>query len=168
MLAESNLLTQTEVAKRLMINRETLRKWLNAGTLTRREGGKICEDELREYVKRNKPANAPVLAKEKARHEKYKADLAELELKRRRGELIELEEVKKDWVRMINSCKAKMLSIPANVSPQLPGCENIRDMERVLKKHINQALEELSNGTSNTDSATNNLERSDQPMEATV
>ena len=159
-----NLITQTETAKRLMINKDTLRKWLDQGKLNRYEGGKICEDELREFIRRDKPANAPVLSKEKARHEKLKADLAELELKRRRGELLEVEEVKKDWIRMINSCKTKMLASPANVSPQLPGCDSVSEMERVLKKHIWQALEELANDNS----AGNNLERSDPPVEATV
>jgi|TARA_Y100000310_G_C20693733_1_gene824048 phage terminase Nu1 subunit (DNA packaging protein) len=164
--SKRTLITQTETAKRLMISRETLLRYIKEGKLNRYEGSKIDEDELREYVKRNKPANAPVLSREKARHEKYKADLAELELKRRRGDLLEVEEIKKDWCRMVTACKSRLLAIPAKVSPQLPGCENAREMERMIKQHINQALEELSNESS--DSATNDLERNDQAVGATI
>lgn len=164
--SKRTLITQTETAKRLMISRETLLRYIKEGKLNRYEGGKIDEDELREYVKRNRGANSPVLSKEKARHEKYKADLAELELKKKRGDLLEVEFVKKDWGRMVTACKTRLLAIPAKVSPQLPGCENAREMERMIKQHINQALEELANESS--DSATNDLERSDQAVGATI
>jgi hypothetical protein len=88
--------------------------------------------------------DAPDYYTERARHEQFKADLAQLELKKKSGEMIPVDEVVKDWGQMITACRAKLLALPSKISPRLPGCDDVREMEQVIKSEILEALDELS------------------------
>ena len=46
---------------------------------------------------------------------------------------------------MITACKTKLLALPSKVSPRLPGCDDVREMEQLIKAEILEALDELSN-----------------------
>ena len=140
-----NLISQTEAARRLFCHRSTVIKYCNEGLLKRYAGGKVDEDEVRDFVKnRSTKKDAPDYYVERARHEQFKADLAQLELKKKSGELIPVEEVVKDWGQMITACKTKLLALPSKISPRLPGCDDVREMEQLIKAEIIEALDELS------------------------
>lgn len=148
-----NLISQTEAARRLYCHRSTVIKYINEGLLRRYSGGKVDEDEIRDFVKnRTISKDAPDYYVERARHEQFKADLAQLELKKKSGELIPVDEVAADWGQMITACKTKLLALPSKISPRLPGCDDVREMEQVIKAEILEALDELSNDRQENDS----------------
>ena len=140
-----NLISQTEAARRLFCHRSTIIKYVNEGLLRRYAGGKLDENEVRDFVK-NRPIkqDAPDYYVERARHEQFKADLAQLELKKKSGELIPVDEVVRDWGQMITACKTRLLALPSKISPRLPGCDDVREMEQIIKSEILEALDELS------------------------
>ena len=85
-----------------------------------------------------------ILAKAKAKHETYKAQLAELAYKQAAGELIRVDEAKAVWAEEVQRAKQKLLHLPARVAPTILGMEGLRDVERALRDAIIEALDALS------------------------
>lgn len=83
---------------------------------------------------------------EEAKRRKIAAEaaLAETELERVRGTLVEVEAIEKAWSELVSNCRAKLLSIPAKASPEVYGAESLADVKLVLKNAIVEALNELS------------------------
>ncbi len=163
---EMVLITQTEAARRLFCHRSSVIKYVNEGRLKRYEGGKVDEDEVKEFGKnqakrKSKDEGVPDYYVERARHEQYKADLAQLDLKKKSGELIPVDDVVSDWGKMITACKTKMLALPSKVSPMLQTCDDVREMEQVIKSGILEALDELSSTSRGIDTPASSVVASD-------
>jgi phage terminase Nu1 subunit (DNA packaging protein) len=75
--------------------------------------------------------------------EQEKARLAELERMQLEGELIPAGEVERRFEDMAARVKAKMLSIPGKVAPQLIAVSDLGEADAIIKKAIHEALEEL-------------------------
>ena len=84
-------------------------------------------------------------SQERARLDRVRADLAELDLARRRGELLPAAEVVAAWSEQVAIAKGRMLAIPARVAPGMIRCRDLRSAERMLKDAIYTVLEELAN-----------------------
>ena len=135
---------QAEFAERWDCSRQYISKLAMQGILPKVDRMIDVEpaDAIMEQIANDRLAS-PNYNAERARHQKIKADLAELELRKQRGELIEIEEVKEDWIKKILACRGKMLSLPSKVAPQLPSCDTSQEIEEVLKGGICEALREL-------------------------
>ena len=72
-----------------------------------------------------------------------KAQIAELELKKLKGELISLDDVRRQWVNRIIEVKTALLSLPRKIPPLLEGKEK-RDMEAILEQEVRFILERFS------------------------
>lgn len=79
---------------------------------------------------------------EKARLDAARADLAELELEERRGDLIGREDVVNTWSNRIAACKARLRAIPKRLVVQVPGFN--RAMAKRALELIDDALHELA------------------------
>lgn len=82
----------------------------------------------------------------KAKRESYAAELARLEWRRRKGELVEAAAVKKDAYRAGRRIKARMLAIPARVDALIAAEMDPRAVRRLLVDEITKALEALTDG----------------------
>ena len=89
---------------------------------------------------------------EEAKRRKIAAEaaLAEVELETVQGKLIPAEQIEKEWSEMIMNCRAKLLSIPAKVSPEVFAADDLTTVKVLLKQSINEALNELSVGEPST------------------
>jgi phage terminase Nu1 subunit (DNA packaging protein) len=85
---------------------------------------------------------------EEAKRRKIAAEaaLAEVELETVQKKLIPAEQIEKEWSEMIMNCRAKLLSIPAKVSPEVFAADDLTTVKVLLKQSINEALNELSVG----------------------
>jgi len=93
--------------------------------------------------KRNGEAeDAPSLAEARARLDAAKAELAEMDLAERRGELLPASDVEARMVGVFASCKTKLLGVPTWVRQQDPGLT--RDQVRLFESAIREALEGLA------------------------
>ncbi|MDB2414197.1 hypothetical protein N9W34_00320 [Rickettsiales bacterium] len=81
---------------------------------------------------------------ERARLLKAQADMAEIELAERTGELVTVERVEADWSQMVTACRAKMLSIPTKTAYQISNLKDTHEIEKFLKRTIFEALSELA------------------------
>lgn len=81
---------------------------------------------------------------EDARMKKARADLLELELRKRRGELIEKIEVEQLFVERILAVKQGLLAFARSLPPQLIHCASEREMEEVISREVRALLEAYS------------------------
>jgi hypothetical protein len=73
-----------------------------------------------------------------------KAELAEMELAERRGELVEADAVREMWDKHISAAKTQLLSIPARVAVTLLACKSAEEVHAALETNIRDCLDELA------------------------
>jgi phage terminase Nu1 subunit (DNA packaging protein) len=72
------------------------------------------------------------------------AALAETELAQVQGRLVEADEIERAWGELVANCRAKLLSIPSKVSPEVFAAESLVEVKATLKSAILEALNELA------------------------
>lgn len=83
-------------------------------------------------------------------HKKRKAAadaaMAELTLAERKGELVDVAEVRRGWEHIAATVKARMLNIPDALAPEIALHTDIAQCQKLLTDRIRSALDELSRG----------------------
>lgn len=85
-----------------------------------------------------------VRAAASARRETAQAELAELELAERRGQLVDAEQARGDVIAAFALVKTRLLAVPSRAAQRLP--DLAAQVEPVVDELIREALEELSHG----------------------
>lgn len=81
---------------------------------------------------------------ERARLIKAQADKTELEVATLKSELVPVDVVESDWLSHVSSCRSRLLAIPSKSAFQIATLKEPDEIERFLKRAINEALAELS------------------------
>lgn len=83
-----------------------------------------------------------VLSEELAREKYWKANIAELEFRERKGELVEAKDVAKKLADIFAICRGKLLGIPTRLRQSLPhlSVQDVAKAEELLR----EALEDLA------------------------
>jgi len=81
---------------------------------------------------------------ERARLVYHQANLAALEEETRRSKLIPANEINSAWAEMTSIMRAKITSIPEQVAAIGCGITDYNEMESLVKKLVNDALDELA------------------------
>lgn len=71
------------------------------------------------------------------------AGLAELELMKEQGILVEIEKIADDFGEQLSNFRAKMISIPSKCAGQVLTCDNVMEIKSILEDAINEALNEV-------------------------
>lgn len=82
----------------------------------------------------------------KTRDTNAAADIKEMKLAILRKEYVPLSEVNKRWEEQAGRVKAKLLGLPARLTPQLVFMNTKEDIHRLLTEAITEALSELAGG----------------------
>jgi phage terminase Nu1 subunit (DNA packaging protein) len=77
------------------------------------------------------------------RKEAAQAAMIELDLAKRRGEVVEIEEVADAVGDDYANLRAKLLSLPTKLAPQVAGLEDLAKCKAIIEKGVHDALEEL-------------------------
>ena len=85
-----------------------------------------------------------VLAKAKAKHETYKAQLAELDYKERAGQLIEAARVGEIWRKHIETAKGRLLAIPSAHAQAVFRAASVAEVEQQLRDALMAVMEEIA------------------------
>ena len=80
----------------------------------------------------------------KARHEVVKTQKTELEVARMRGQLIDVQEVKRLWGDIANTVMQNMIHLPSKLAPMLLMQDNAEVIADMIGKEIRAALEEIA------------------------
>ncbi len=110
-----------ELASLLGLTDRRVRQLADQGVLTRQaEGDYVLPDAIEEYYTYKYKADEEVdYMAEKAKHEKAKREMAELELQKRRNEVHEAENVRIVMSDMLSNLRCQLLCIPAKMAPRL-------------------------------------------------
>ncbi|MGF7210093.1 phage terminase Nu1 subunit (DNA packaging protein) [Skermanella aerolata] len=81
---------------------------------------------------------------DRARIIKAKAEMAEMELARQKGELWRKDHVIYVFGGQMTLTRARLLSIPTRVAPQLLGCQTVAEIAAKVQNEVHDALNELS------------------------
>lgn len=138
-------LNQQQVAYLLGVTARTVRDWADAprnidgsydaravvAWFTAKQGPATDADGERHPTQRERLAAA-------------QAEKVEVENRVRRGELVEVEQVGVEWDDLVLAARAKLLSLPTKVAPQLVGRTDPNAIRTILRAEINAALAELA------------------------
>ena len=81
---------------------------------------------------------------EKARLDKLKADKVQIEIDVLKETLIPIERVEQSWSKLVSAFRSKILAMPSKLSPRVCAVKEIKEVEKILKAEVNEALTELS------------------------
>ena len=76
----------------------------------------------------------------KARHEVIKTQKTELEVARMRGQLVDVQDVKRIWGDVLNALQQNLLHLPSKVGPMVQGLDSLEIIEGLIDAEIRNCL----------------------------
>lgn len=137
------------VARLLGLTERRVRQLKDEGVLTeQRPGYYELEQAIHQYIQylRDRQPNDEALDyyDEKAKLTKAKREGEEYDLALKRKELHQSEEIRLVMSSMLSNFKARMVAIPAKISPIAAKTKDETVIFELIKNNIDEALEELS------------------------
>jgi len=111
----------------------------------------------------NVNADTPDLIAERTRLAKEQGDKLAIENSIKRGELVYVSDVVQAWSEHISGAKAKLLSLPSKVAPQLVNQPNANVIAARIREEVDTALLELAESN---DEYLGGIETSEEAMDA--
>lgn len=112
------------------------------------EGGKydlaLFVQRWVDYNVNNEAADVDDLDTVKARHEVVKTQKTELEVARMRGQLIDVQDVKRLWGDIANTVTQNLIHVPSKVAPLLRMMDNTELIAELIGDEIRKALEAVA------------------------
>ena len=140
---------QEQAADAFQITARTIRDWKKKGMPMTPDGRydpvEIERWRFRYFELKEKEDIPPEETKEHWEKEwkKAKAQLAEIDLRIRKGELLEIDVVENGRVNRILTIKTELLSLPNHVAPSLVGL-TVKQVKNLLEARINECIRTFS------------------------
>lgn len=136
---------QDQVAKAFGISARTVRHWIKDGMPVTKEGRyDVKEIQAWRFIHAKKRGNQKKNQENwEAKYREFKAKTAEIEYRKRLGELIPRTDVEKGLVQIIIAVKRAFLALPRAMAPQLMGLEP-RQIEALLTVRIKEIIKMFS------------------------
>lgn len=159
-MAANKKTTIGEVAKHLNLTERRVQQLTKEGVIPKAGRGEYdleeCSHYYIKYLQENSVScpsdDAGSYAEQRTRLVKIQADKVEIEVQQLKRFLISVDEVEKDWASHIASCRSRLLAIPSRCASQVAVIDEVTEIERFLRREIYDALNELSNEYSISDS----------------
>lgn len=143
------------IAKLLLLTERRVQQLHKEGIIPRSDRGRYeLVPSVQGYIRYLQDRAVPQgmstgdLHEEKARLTRAQADIAELGLRERAGELVQADEAVLAWEQMLTNCKNKLLSIPSKAAPILAAEGDPAVVQNEIDDFIREALDELQAGES--------------------
>jgi len=143
------VVTSSDIAKVLGVSLARISQLVTTGVLRRnRENFFPLCNSVYNYIHalKNKPGSKEdKSAYEKARTRKMEAeaDIKEMESKKKKGELVEIDDVVNIVKKEYTSIRQKLFAIPNKIALEILGCSSPKESQAMLEAAINEALREL-------------------------
>jgi hypothetical protein len=171
---KKGLISQREYARRRGVSHSAVQYAVSSGRITTVDGKidpEQADKEWRENTDQSKPRNritgspkqtrsegepsqpmgsgggnggATGYAKARAARELYQAQLAKLELDRRRGELVRADEVRIGAFNMARKARDQLIALPERVAANLAATEDPAEVQRILEEEIERICQEIA------------------------
>ena len=140
-------LTPAEAADRLGVTVRWLRSLTKQG-MPRESGraGRYPWPGVREWytkhleqkvIERVQPSS---LTDERAAYTRTRRELAEIELRKRQGEVVEIADVSRIWGEFLDKLRAILLNLPATLAPRVVGVKTVRQAMAQLDEGVREIL----------------------------
>ena len=147
-------LNRSDLAAAHGVSLPTVDTWVRAGCPCEREGGKgsaysfnskeVIDWRLAQAREgKRKDGNLGTLDEAKLRREVANAELTEIDLAEKRGEVVPVEHVAKQVGKLLANVRARMLAIPTKVAPLTQTAGSIEEARAAIEDHIRDGLSEL-------------------------
>lgn len=145
----TKIATTKEMSEILGLSDRRIRQLAEEGSLVRVGHGKFdLPASIQTYIEsikeRSKSSEELDLNKERTLLTRANRQKVELELKIMKGELHRSEDVESVMNDMLSSFRAQMLVLPNKIAPLVLGQTELESVKSIIKKHIFDALQELS------------------------
>lgn len=147
---QPTLVTKIELAKHFDLSPDRIQNYIALGLPVAVKGkqGKAALYDLEsceKWVQENfRQEETGTLAEAKLRKLTAEAALAEIELERERGRLVEIDEVTRQVTAMLTNVRAKLLALPTKTSGLVLGLTSQVQIKEVLDDAVREALDELA------------------------
>lgn len=167
------LITQAEYARRRGCSKQAVSKAVKAGRLTLIDGMIDPEIADRQWARNTDPqqqergapeqfevtqrravaltdadggsaSGDPMLVKEKARTERLRAELLEIELRQRRGELVEAVDARRVQFNLARTTRNALLALPPRLAPIFASMTDASEIERLFDSELRKLCAQLS------------------------
>lgn len=109
------------------------------------DDAKAFADNYTHYMSKTDKAGT-VYSESRASLQAYKARIAKIEYEQKAGNLISLDEVKRDAFKIGRVLRDLLLNLPHKISHELAAETNPSTIEKLLDSEIRQALDEITRG----------------------
>lgn len=143
----NNIVTAAELATYFECSAVYVSVLTKEKDMPKEKDGYNLKDATRWYIKflRDEKKNGSNPETEaKIRQLTAKASLTELELAKEREELLTVEDAIQVISESLTSIKSTLMSLPSRIAPQVLNMSTASEIEALVKKIINEALDELS------------------------
>ncbi len=115
----------------------------------------VCHWRARQITKKNEKDRLELQKKddqyydldlERGRLTHHQADKVEIEKRKMLGELLEAEEVAKEWERIILAAKAKILAMPSRYAHRVLSFNDLKEANNLFREIAREVLNELGEG----------------------
>lgn len=147
------LLSLRAYAKHRGVTLKAVQEAIEYGRIQKTDGKIDPTTADKEWQEKTNPAMArgktEVLDYHRSRaiREAYEAQLAKLEYEEKTGKLVNAEETRMAWLKIITTAKTKLLAIPSKARASLPHL-TLSDIA-TLEELVRQTLEDLAGGAPN-------------------
>lgn len=76
----------------------------------------------------------------KAKHEKVKTEKTELEVARMRGQVIDVQDVRRLWGEIANTVMQNMIHLPTKLAPMLQMMDNVDEIAGIIDSEVRTVL----------------------------
>lgn len=80
------------------------------------------------------------LEKEKTKHEIIKAEKTQLEVEKMRGQLVDVDDIKKLWGNIANTVMQNMVHLPTKIAPMVLMMDNVERIQAIIDDEIKKVL----------------------------
>lgn len=147
--------TGTELRAILGIHGNTLSAWVHRGCPVIERGGRGRDSKFNiaavvrwreDQAAQAATGNTEGVSLDEARLRKVagEAALVEIEVAKKRGELVEIEVVAQAFGEQCANVRARLLPMPSKLAPLLAATSDLNEVQALLEQGIHEALSELS------------------------
>ena len=137
-------LSQSKYAEHKNVTKGYVGKLIKEGRLHLIKGKLNVEMSDAELDNSSTNNKAPNYWAEKALHEKAKRELAELDLKLKSNQVVEVDQIGDHLDKIFSAVRQKLLGMPSKIAPLVQAEESIGGVRIVLESAIFEVLSELS------------------------
>ena len=140
---EENL-SQSKYAEHRNVTKGYIGRMVKEGRLHLIKGKLNVEMSDAELDNKSNDEKAPNYWIEKALHEKAKRELAELDLKLKQDQLVEVDQVGHHLDKIFSAVRQRLLATPSKIAPLVHAEESVGGARIVLESAVFEVLSELS------------------------